>query len=342
MKFSVIIPAYNVEHYIADAIESVRSQSYVDWELIIVNDGSTDSTLSICKYFESKDIRINIVSICNSGVSVARNIGIKKAIGDYLFFLDADDVLGEEIMCQVFEKLSLLNYKPDVIFCSYDRFNEHTGIRKHYSFDFHSDLSEVYGLEIWEILFGHNPIFSAPIMAQVYKTDLIKGKNVFFDPNLFISEDHDWRYLLLTTSIRYYAVNFSCFTYMYRENNNNSVTYSIMTVEKFENNYIYLEKWYKNAIICRNLADIKKILLGRIAEDCANKSLDIIIMQNLADKKAACNIFLKYIDFLKNARFIKYKALNIILRIFGLDVYLCCLSFKLFLRKYVLRKKDHF
>jgi glycosyltransferase involved in cell wall biosynthesis len=91
---SIITPLYNTEKYISEAILSVINQSYKHWELIIINDGSTDTSESIVRSFD--DSRISVFSQENAGVSVARNKGIALARGEYITFLDADDVLTED------------------------------------------------------------------------------------------------------------------------------------------------------------------------------------------------------------------------------------------------------
>ncbi|MDR2869827.1 MAG: glycosyltransferase [Deferribacteraceae bacterium] len=91
-KISVIMPAYNASSYINKSIESVIVQSYSNWELIIIDDGSTDSTLAIVQDFTKKDNRIIFRSQANAGQSVARNIALDLATGDYIMFLDADDI----------------------------------------------------------------------------------------------------------------------------------------------------------------------------------------------------------------------------------------------------------
>lgn len=90
---SVIIPAYNVEHYIKDSIESVLQQTYQDLELIVVDDGSTDSTYEVCKAVSEREPRIKVVRQENKGVSAARNTGIRAAQGDYIMFVDGDDII---------------------------------------------------------------------------------------------------------------------------------------------------------------------------------------------------------------------------------------------------------
>ena len=89
---SIVVPAYNAEKYIAETIDSVIAQTYTNWELIIVNDGSKDNTLQIIESYSKKDKRICFITKQNTGVSDTRNTGIEKVKGEFIAFLDADDV----------------------------------------------------------------------------------------------------------------------------------------------------------------------------------------------------------------------------------------------------------
>ncbi|MFH2141736.1 MAG: glycosyltransferase [Bacteroidota bacterium] len=102
---SVIIPVYNGEKYISETIQSVISQTYTDWELIVVNDGSTDNTLKIVEQYCQKDKRIKLIDKINEGVSVARNTGYLSSKGDFLAFLDADDKWHEKNLSKKIEFL---------------------------------------------------------------------------------------------------------------------------------------------------------------------------------------------------------------------------------------------
>lgn len=107
---SIIMPLYNAEKYVAEAIESVINQTYKNWELIIVNDGSTDNSLVVAKKFESE--KIKIYSQVNSGASAARNHGLSMAKGEYIQFLDADDLISEN---KIEEQISMLNGCTDKV-----------------------------------------------------------------------------------------------------------------------------------------------------------------------------------------------------------------------------------
>lgn len=112
MMFSVIIPLYNKEKYICRAIQSVVAQSYHEWELIVVNDGSTDKSYEVayeCLHRNS-DVRIKLINQTNMGVSAARNRGITESCGEHICFLDADDWWHEDFLKEVYRLIKNANY----------------------------------------------------------------------------------------------------------------------------------------------------------------------------------------------------------------------------------------
>ena len=118
---SVIMPAYNSEKYVSEAIESVCNQSYQNWELLIVNDGSTDHTPQIIDKYSDKDPRIKVFHRKNEGVSMARNVGLNQSRGNYVTFIDSDDVYHAERlerMVEVFEQYT----DCDIVFSRHEEF----------------------------------------------------------------------------------------------------------------------------------------------------------------------------------------------------------------------------
>lgn len=93
MQFSIIIPVYNVEPYLRECLDSVLQQTFSDWEVVCVDDGSTDGSAGILQEYASRDNRIKVITQPNGGLSAARNTGLDNAIGDYILFLDSDDWL---------------------------------------------------------------------------------------------------------------------------------------------------------------------------------------------------------------------------------------------------------
>lgn len=116
-EVSVIMPVYNKAAYLAEAIASVQAQVFTDFELILVNDGSTDGSLSIALEFAGRDPRIRVIDIPNGGVSHARNVGLSHAGGRWIQFLDADDLLEPDYLT---EALGVLEEDPaDILFSGF-------------------------------------------------------------------------------------------------------------------------------------------------------------------------------------------------------------------------------
>ena len=107
-KFSIIIPVYNVEDYIKECLDSILNQTYKDYEVIVVNDGTKDKSMDIVKKYDVK-----VINQENQGLSAARNNGAKKAKGEYLFFLDSDDTIEDTLLEELAKNVT--KYKPDVL-----------------------------------------------------------------------------------------------------------------------------------------------------------------------------------------------------------------------------------
>ena len=105
-KISVVVPVFNVEDYLCACIESIINQSFRDLEIILVNDGSTDSSLDICNTFSARDQRITVINQKNTGLSGARNSGIKAARGEYILFVDSDDFVAANSLKVVCDAIS--------------------------------------------------------------------------------------------------------------------------------------------------------------------------------------------------------------------------------------------
>ena len=103
MLFSVVVPVYNVEKYLRECVESILRQTFDDFELILVDDGSKDSSGAICDEYAATDNRIKVIDKENEGQAIARNLGIKIAKGEYLGFVDSDDWVDEEYFENLYE-----------------------------------------------------------------------------------------------------------------------------------------------------------------------------------------------------------------------------------------------
>jgi len=114
-KVSIIVPIYNCENLLARCIKSILSQSYVNFELILVDDGSTDNSNTICREFEAIDDRVIVFLQKNSGASAARNVGIINSLGEYIMFVDADDYIENDMLQKLVNKAESEN--ADFVMC---------------------------------------------------------------------------------------------------------------------------------------------------------------------------------------------------------------------------------
>jgi glycosyltransferase involved in cell wall biosynthesis len=115
---SIVVPVYNVESYLEKCIDSILNQSYSNFELILVNDGSTDNSGKICSDFEKKDSRIKVINKDNGGLSDARNHGIDIASGRYITFIDSDDFVEVDYIFYLYNLLK--KYGTKISICAYN------------------------------------------------------------------------------------------------------------------------------------------------------------------------------------------------------------------------------
>ena len=190
MKISVIVPVYNVESYLEECIESILNQTHSDFEVLLINDGSTDGCKKICDSYSAKDRRIQVFHQSNQGVSKARNVGLDHAKGDYIVFIDSDD----SICRYMFEILlkDLVKYKVDISCCVF--FNVKQVIR--------NKKTEVHVLDVKEAIkkFLMEEICPGNI-NKLFSRSLIG--NTRFNENITHGEDFlfNWEILKKTRKI---------------------------------------------------------------------------------------------------------------------------------------------
>lgn len=122
---SVVIPVYNTEKYLRQTLNSILFKNEIRFEVICVDDGSTDNSLAILREYEAKDPRVHVITQANAGAGAARNAGMKFARGEYLSFLDADDVFEPDVLCRAYDKARELD--ADIVVYRCDLFDDETG-----------------------------------------------------------------------------------------------------------------------------------------------------------------------------------------------------------------------
>lgn len=227
---SVIIPAYNIEKYIGRCLDSVLAQTYENLEIIVVDDGSSDDTGKILDDYEEKDSRIKVIHKENGGVSSARNKGLDMAAGDYIGFVDGDDLIAPEM----YETLvNLLEEEDaDIAHCGYqmvfpDRVDYYynTGKRKVQTTE--------EGLK--DLLSGE--MIEPALYNKLYKRKLFDNNRL--DESLKINEDLDINYRLFKKSQKAVYQDETLYSYMIRKN---SATGSNTIIRKNEDSFKVIQR----------------------------------------------------------------------------------------------------
>lgn len=190
---SIILPAYNAERYITECIDSVLNQTFQNWELIIVDDGSTDKTESIAEEYSTKNSKIKYYRITNGGVSNARNFGLSKAGGEYVFFLDADDFLEKGCLENAIKASTENN--ADIVVLAHYEFDEMNNICKK-----NEKFTETELLSDGEIerTFLMTDKIGWEVWGKLYSREILD--NILFEKDLRIAEDAVFLCTALTKS----------------------------------------------------------------------------------------------------------------------------------------------
>lgn len=181
---SIVIPCYNAEKYLDECIESICNQTYKNLEIILLNDGSKDSSKEILDKWAKKDKRIRAIHKENSGVSSTRNMGIDLATGDYIMFIDSDDYIKPETI-EFFIKNS--NKNTDLVICS--KFELENGVITEFDFQKHEVGTFTLGEYVKLGLINSNPNFFNSPWNKFFKAEVIKNNNLKFNEELNFGED---------------------------------------------------------------------------------------------------------------------------------------------------------
>lgn len=248
VKISIVVAIYNVEKYLKQCIQSIIEQEYAYIEVILVNDGSTDGSLTICEIFQEKDTRIKIINQQHSGANVARNNGLNRAIGDWILFVDGDDFVDSKIITAV---LDLLVQENDLVIFS----NRKIWKQRIITITHRSKYLDIEGKQAFVQMqlatlnrfsnckYNTKVLDSVSIWNKLYRKDFLDKNNLRFVPDMPKLQD-------LTFNLMVYEhANKAVFRdypgYCYRINQE-SVTrrYQQDVIDKF----VYINNWIKKFI----------------------------------------------------------------------------------------------
>lgn len=295
---SIIVPMYNCEQYITRLIESMYNQINKNFELILVNDGSTDRSLELAKsILEKTDVKYKIINQENSGVSVARNSGIKASIGKYIYFLDADDFV-ENNFCEVV--LNNFNkHNIDMIMFDYNIINNYKVEYTHNNIEYNYSTPKT-AKQILEDLFMSKIPYH--MCGFVVKKDVIEKNKITFTVDSKYGEDHEFLIKTISTTDNIIVIPNKLYNYC---KNETSVT-SKFNINRLDSIASALRiKDYINKLYCNvhlnNL--VNKYICNKLIYN-----IDEYITSSIKKDDEFKNIFINYIKL--NKGYFKYYSYN--------------------------------
>ena len=301
-KLSVIIPVYKVEKYIHKCIDSVLAQSFTDYELILVDDGSPDNCPQICDEYAKKDERIKVIHKQNGGLSDARNTGLDEVKGEYIYFLDGDDYIDSELFRKVIEKADSEHY--DMVSFSYRKVGDENKIFKFKKAEFCLDSKEKRA----DFIIGNYLQYKSGFEAwnRIYRAEIIIKNRLRFYPNKEIyAEDvlfnlcyfvHAEKIAVMDDILHYYVIRDSSITGANKDTKINEYLKLCMEYEK------YIKK-YDKEYLCKEFPAIFYMLM--------NNRLYILSNTTRLLELSKC----------KNKKYFKKKALKVILNATAISKY---------------------
>lgn len=233
--FSIIIPVYNVEKYLGECIESVLTQSFQSYEIILVNDGSTDTSGDICDEYAKKDKRIKVIHQENKGLSGARNKGIVSSTGEYLLFIDSDDYIAENSLEKLHDTIG--ENDIDVVFLEIVKFLPDGTTQPMNDGYVKEKIVNKNQEEVWEHIANINK-FPGSACSKAVKRSLLSEDMLFVEG--LISEDIEWCYRLFGKAVTYSYLEYPF--YYYRQQRQGSITNSV-SYKNLDSTLWIIKRW---------------------------------------------------------------------------------------------------
>lgn len=240
---SIVIPIFNEENNIRDLLNSLIGQTYINIEIILVDDGSQDESLEICKRFSAEDSRIIVISKKNGGVSSARNVGIEYSKGEYICFFDGDDYIEESLVSKLVSTIE--NTRSDVTFTGYNLLYGNRKIPRQNSVN-----SGVYSSEELLTTVLDNGTMSGiqfgSACTSIYRLDIINAFKIRFNENIKINEDgiFNIEFILASDLV---SINNDIKLYNYRQSSLNKRDYEFLK-DNIEIATIYIENNFREVL----------------------------------------------------------------------------------------------
>lgn len=207
-KVSIIVPIYNKGNKLNKCLDSLINQTYKNFEVILINDGSNDNSGEICDYYKNIDNRFVVVHKINEGVSLARNIGIDLSNGDYLIFVDGDDIVKPNMLEEMVDNLEKSQAEVLISGITFIQNNQ-------ILLEKVPETCGIIGDEIWEYISNIESDLYGYVSNKLYRVDVIRDNNIYFDEYRKIQEDLDFAIRVFSKCNKFYLLQESYYFYEY-------------------------------------------------------------------------------------------------------------------------------
>lgn len=321
--FSIVIPVFNAKNYLNQCIDSILIQSYQDFEIILVDDGSTDGSSEICDYYASLDKRVFVIHKTNEGSSIARNVGILSANKDFIMFADSDDFWIKNDGLEEISYMILQNPGMDIYFNNVSYYYPSCDKLKKWK----SYSDEIQHLtnpqKTMRLLAQHGHIYPAAAYLKIVKKKFIVDHNIFFLKGLIHGEDGLWTMKLLTNAKKVCFRNI--YLYAYRKEVPTSVTAA--RIERKISHTICCINHCLNVIDCSNIEESYKDVLYSFVSYIYCIVLALLSSINVLEKKEYCQKVFQYDFLLKYSLHKKVKMVRLCRILLGKNVTVKLLHF---------------
>lgn len=285
MLLSIIIPVFNAQKYLEQCLKSIMFQKELDCELLLIDDGSTDSSGAICDAYANNYSFIKVFHTKNGGPSKARNFGITQAKGKYIQFVDSDD----EVAPNCFSEFKIVadQYAPDIIIGRSTIVNDEKKIIRSLSMDQKEDMEGLF----MRMSIPQKEIALHYLWNKWYRRELIDGNNLLFDENVRLGEDFLFNCCFFTYAKTIKVSNENMYYYFVR--NNGSLTH------KFRKNEIgrrrIMDRKYRELLISKGAFDKKKFAL-QIGMITFESILSIVPKNDIISDKERIRIIKEFVE----------------------------------------------
>lgn len=311
MRFSIILPIYNVEKYLKECVDSILKQTFRDYEIILVDDGSTDGSPELCDKLAETDGRIRVLHKKNGGLSDARNAGTNIAKGDYIIYIDSDDfIVRDDFLEKISAKADL---SPDLIFYKYQKYYDDNKTFGECLYSYKDAVGEVtYADKITALVKAD--AFYGMAWIKAIKREIITENNISFEVGL-LGEDMEWNYHIIFNSKSIEFIDEPFIAYRQRAG-------SITSTHKLKNltDFIYvLEKWSSRIKSDTPDEELKAALFGSLAKYYSNLLVVYARLKD-SDKKKYKSRIIELDWLLKYGMSRRPQTIAKIYRIFGFNL----------------------